>query len=183
MGAPSQPAAVKPVVGILAASPDLLGDARSALAVSFGDIDLATEPKAWEASGYYAEELGARPWRQYVAHVELHAAEDLPLRKLRANELEGHWRRANGRAVNLDPGYVDLQKLVLASTKDASHRIYLGVGIFAESTLRFVSGRFEPWAYTYRDYAEDEALEFFTRVRARYLAQLRASRRPGPGAD
>jgi hypothetical protein len=182
VGTPGQPLPVKPIVGILAASPDLLADARAALAVSFGDIDLASEPTAWEVSDYYAAELGHRPWRQYVAHAELQAADELPLRKRHSNELEARWRRANGRAVNLDPGYVDLQKLVLASTKDASHRIYLGVGIFAEATLRFVGGRFEPWPYTYRDYAENHALEFFTRVRARYLAQLRSDRRSNPDA-
>lgn len=180
MGTPAPPSPVKPIVGILAASPDLLADARAALAISFGEIDLASEPKAWEVSDYYADELGIRPWRQYVSHVELQAADELPLRKRQANELEGRWRRAHGRAVNLDPGYVDLQKLVLASTKDASHRVYLGIGIFAESTLRFVGGRFEPWPHTYPDYAEDDTLEFFTRVRARYRAQLRGIPRPDP---
>jgi hypothetical protein len=176
VGTPAQPSQVKPIVGILAASRALLDAACVALADSFGAIDLASEPKRWAVSDYYAMELGKAAWRQYVAHDALDDAEDLSSRKLQTNELELRWHRTAGRAVNLDPGYVDLQKLVLASTKDASHRVYLGRGIFAESTLRFVGGRFEPWAYTYPDYSEDRALEFFTRVRARYRAQLRDGR-------
>lgn len=176
MGTPADPPRVKPIVGILAAAPDLLGEACEALSESFGAIDLTSEPRPWTASDYYAAELGRHPWRQYVAHDTLHDPGELAVRKVAANELEGRWRKHGGRAVNLDPGYVDLQKLVLASTKDASHRIYVGSGVFAEATLRFVAGRFAPWPYTYRDYAEDEALEFFTRVRARYRAQLRRAR-------
>jgi len=171
---------VKPVVAILAASPELLDEARAALVDSLGKIELTSEPRPWAVSDYYTAELGELPWRQFVAFDTLDDAASLPVRKLQTNELEGRWRRSSGRAVNLDPGYIDLQKLVLASTKDASHRIYLGQGIFAESTLRFVGGRFEPWPYTYPDYAEDGALEFFTRVRARYRAQLRAGRRADP---
>jgi hypothetical protein len=178
VGTPAEPPPVKPIVGILAATPELVEEARGALVDSFGTIDLASEPKAWAVSDYYAAELGERPWRQYVAHEGLDSAEQLATRKLWTNEMEGRWLRTNGRAVNLDPGYVDLQKLVLASTKDAAQRIYLGHGIFAESTLRFVGGRFEPWPFTYPDYADDDALEFFTRVRARYRVQLRARRRP-----
>jgi hypothetical protein len=172
---------VKPIVAILAASVECLDAARAALVDSFGAIDLASDPKPWAGSNYYAAELGELPWRQYVAHDALDDPGELAVRKLQTNELERRWRSASGRAVNLDAGYVDLQKLVLASTKDAAQRIYLGRGIFAESALRFVGGRFEPWPYTYRDYAESDALEFFTRVRARYRSQLREGRHRGRG--
>jgi hypothetical protein len=97
--------------------------------------------------------------------------------KLKTNDLEERWRAAQGRQVNLDPGYVGYTKLVLASTKDASHRVYLGQGIYAEATLQFVRGSFQPWPYTYRDYAEPAAIEFFNRVRERYREEYGADRR------
>lgn len=182
MGKRAEPSPVKPIAGILAASAELLEEARAALVDLFGAIDLASDAKPWEVSDYYTAELGNCPWRQYVAYDKLENAASLAIRKLRTNELENRWRRSGGRAVNIDPGYVDLQKLVLASTKDASHRIYLGSGIFAEASLRFVDGRFASWPYTYRDYAEPDAIEFFTRVRARYRVQLRDGRAdPGAG--
>ena len=80
------------------------------------------------------------------------------------------WRRR----VNLDPGYVDQAKLVLATTKDRQHRLYLGRGIYGEVTLRFTGGRFEPWEWTYPDYRTPEYRVFFETVRRRYRQQLAA---------
>jgi hypothetical protein len=72
----------------------------------------------------------------------------------------------------LDPGYVTLAKMVLATTKDFAHRLYLGDGIYAESTLRFRKKQFEPWEWTYPDYRTDEYREFFGRVRECYKDKL-----------
>ena len=69
------------------------------------------------------------------------------------------------RTVNIDPGYITLSKLVLASTKDYSHRIYIGKGIYAETTLRFIHGSFKPIDTTYPDYRTQLAIDFFNRTR------------------
>jgi len=79
----------------------------------------------------------------------------------------------NGRRVNLDPGYLDSFKVVLASTKNASQRIYLDGGIYGEATLMYHDGGFHGLPYTYPDYLWPETLDFLTRLRARYLEQLR----------
>jgi hypothetical protein len=71
---------------------------------------------------------------------------------------------------------VDLAKLVLASTKDHGHRVYLGQGIYAEVTLQYRGGRFQPWPWTYPDYASEEYCRLFGEIRALYHAQLRALR-------
>ena len=76
------------------------------------------------------------------------------------------------RPVNLDPGYVSSGKLVLATTKDQPHRVYLGRGIYAECTLRWRRGGFEPWEWTYPDYASEGHREFFGRVRTAYRRKL-----------
>jgi hypothetical protein len=67
-----------------------------------------------------------------------------------------------------------LAKLVLATTKDRQHRLYLGQGIYAEVTLRFTGGRFVPWEWTYPDYRTPDYLAFFDAVRRRYRQQLAA---------
>ncbi len=77
------------------------------------------------------------------------------------------------RPVNLDPGYVALSKVVLATTKDYAHRLYLGRGIYAECTLRWRHGGFEPCEWTYRDYASEQYRAFFGQVRALYADKLR----------
>jgi hypothetical protein len=120
--------------------------------------------------------MGEDLWRQYLALAELGRGDDLALLKEKSNQLEVKWSEAGRRRINLDPGFVDVDKLVLASTKSASHRLPIGRGIYAESTLRFEYGRFEPWPYTYPDYRQDLAIEFFSRVRRRLKAQRRARR-------
>lgn len=183
MGQPAESPLVKPIIGILGASIAVIDEACADLARRFGEIDLQSDTSAWTASDYYGAEMGPEIWRRYVSLRELAAADALVAWKHETNGLERRWCIEGKRRVNLDPGYVDWNRLVLASTKDAAHRIYLGAGIFAEVTLRFEGGSFRPWSHTYPDYAASEALVFFNRVRARYGAQRRESRRPGPRAD
>jgi hypothetical protein len=77
------------------------------------------------------------------------------------------------RRINLDPGYVDLSKLVLATTKNHQHRLYLGQGVYGEVTLRFTRKSFRPWEWTYPDYRSEHYVQFFNEVRNTYLEQLR----------
>lgn len=165
---------VKPILGVLASSPDLLPEVQRAVCERFSPIDAASEPRPWNVSDYYRDEMGDEIWRQYLALRDLADAGALVPWKRRTIEMEDLWRVARGRRVNLDPGYLDRNKVVLASTKDAAHRVYVADGIFAEPTLWFAHGSFRPWPHTYRDYAADDAVEFFNGVRRRYREQRRA---------
>lgn len=173
MGTLRPPGPVKPIVAMLAATPELLEEARAAVAEALGAVDLASEPTDWAHSGYYRAEMGEGIRRQFLALERLTEAGALPCWKLRTNAMEERWRTGRGRQVNLDPGYLDLNKLVLASTKDASHRIYLADGIYAEATLRYVGRSFTSWPSTYRDYAAPDAIAFFNLVRRRFRGQRR----------
>jgi hypothetical protein len=93
--------------------------------------------------------------------------------KRETNALEQRWTDEGQRQVNLDPGYLSLSKLVLATTKDHGHRMYLGQGIYAEVTLRFQDGAFRAWPWTYPDYASPHYATLLAGVRERYKAQLR----------
>jgi len=171
MGTVAPPAPVQPVVGVLAASPALLAEAQSALAAAVAPVALASTAARWTQSEYYQPEMGAEIWRQYLALDGMMAPDELAALKRLTNRLEDRWRGPQGRAVNVDPGYLDLLRVVLASTKDAAHRVAIGPGIYAEATLHFVYGRFAAWPYTYPDYAGADALDFFTRVRERFRAE------------
>jgi hypothetical protein len=92
--------------------------------------------------------------------------------KLSTNDLERAWSVDGRRRVNLDPGYVSLSKLVLATTKNHGHRVYLRDGIYAEVTLRYREGAFCPWPWTYPDYATAAYCALFGQIRRRYVAQL-----------
>lgn len=165
---------MKLIAGLLASSEDLLGEAAEALSQRFGPVDAFSIPSRWDLSSYYRNEMGDVIRRQFLSFETLIAPDVLAESKQITNGMEGAWRTGSGRHVNIDPGYVATTKLVLASTKDAAHRVYLNAGIYAEATLHFSNGSFQPYPYSYRDYAAAEAIAFFNRVRTTYLAQLRA---------
>jgi len=181
MGEPSVPEPVQLIVGLLAASPELLGEARLVLAEQIGVIESASEPYVWTESAYYAREMGPVIWRQFVAVgrcIDPGALADV---KRQTNDLERRWRDGSGRRrVNLDPGYVGVNKLVLATTKDAAHRVYLRDGIYAEATLHYANGSWHAYTHTYRDYAGAMALDFFKAVRSGYVARRRPTANAAP---
>jgi hypothetical protein len=177
MGIAQSPAPVKLIAGLLAASDGLLDAVRGALSQRVGPIDAASNVSAWNFSAYYRSEMGDAIKRQFVTFDRWIAADEVVGLKHQTNRIEQAWRTVAGRQVNIDPGYLATDKLVLASTKDAAHRIYLGDGIYAEVTLHFRNGSFQSSAYSYRDYATPDAIAFFNRARATYLAQRRAAPR------
>jgi hypothetical protein len=173
VGTPRPYATVQPIAGVLAASPALLAAAADRVAAEIAPLASASARTDWRHTDFYRAEMGGELWRQFVAFDTRIDPTELAALKRRTNAIEDHFVGPGGRRVNLDPGYLDLARVVLATTKDAAHRIAIGEGIFAEATLRFVDGRFAPWPYTYPDYADPAALEFFTAVRARFRAEVR----------
>lgn len=162
---------------MLAGRPEWLEAAERLLADAFSPIDLASGLIPFDFTAYYEQEMGPGLLRKFVTHERLISPGDLAGIKLRTNQLEAELARELApsvpRPVNLDPGYLDGSKVVLATTKDYVHRIYLGQGIYAEVTLIYKKGSFVPTPWTYRDYATPPYLAFFAQARARYLEQLK----------
>ena len=119
--------------------------------------------------------MGATPLARLLVTRSLRSAEELPGVKLQTRGIEDKFRdpASGGRRVNLDPGYLDTLKVVLASTKNANQRIYLNSGIYAEATLFYHHGAFHGLPYTYPDYLTPQTTEFLHRVRSIYVEQLR----------
>jgi hypothetical protein len=171
----SEPA--KLTVGALSAFPDAWERAREALVELYGPAECQVGPLPFDQTDYYAEEMGAPLSRWLLAFERLVGQQRIAEIKHRTNGIEAalasERRWPVDRPVNLDPGYVTLGKLVLATTKDQAHRIAVGEDIYAEVTLRFRSGRFEPLEWTYADYRQEGYLDFFARVRESLRARLR----------
>jgi hypothetical protein len=163
---------VRPLAGVLAADPGLLSRAEQALTGYFGPLASRSEAVPFTHSHYYAAEMGESLWRQFLVFERLRPAEELADWKLAANAMEQDLglNAQGGRRVNLDPGYLAPGKLVLASTKNHEHRIYLRSGIYAEMTLRIRHRHFLAWPWTYPDY--DAARPFFDTAYAAYLQAL-----------
>jgi hypothetical protein len=135
----------------------------------FGKVWDKTRPRTFIETDYYNAEMGYPVQRLYVVFERLIRMEELPEIKLCTNRMETEmFSRENKRNVNIDPGYITSAKVVLATTKNNQHRIYLKDGIYAEVTLRFQNNSFYPWEWTYRDYKKKETIEFFNFARAHY---------------
>jgi hypothetical protein len=182
MGIAREPRPAKYFVALLSSSPEHLSRAEIDLTAILGAVDRRSETLAWNVSSFYEKEMGGGLLRRFVSFEHLASPEKLTEVKLATQQWEdknrGSSTAACGRQVNLDPGYIEAGKLVLATTKNASHRIYLRAGIYAEATLLYDNGGFHGCPYTYPDYLWPQTLDFFTRLRALYLQQLRE-----PGAS
>jgi len=179
MGSLRPPAQVKLFCALLIAPAISLNEVETVLAQTYGTIVLRSAPLPFTQTTYYEREMGPHLTRLYVAFDPLISIAALATVKHTTNRLEVMWSTVQGqRRVNIDPGYLDLAKVVLASTKDHSHRLYIGDSIFAEVTLRYRQHTFQPWEWTYPDYRVPATLAFFQQLREHYKAQLHRSLPP-----
>jgi len=181
MAIPTSPLPVLRFSGLLAGTAEQLAAARWELTQWYGDIDAVSEIIPFTFTDYYDEQMGKGLLRQWVRFKSLFAPEHLAKCKLETNMAEtllARQFRQSGdqpqpaRPINIDPGYVHRYKVILATTKDHSHRIYLREGIFAEVTLHWSQNLWTPWPWTYADYRGETAQRFFTEARTAYLEQL-----------
>ena len=153
-------------IGSLYSQTAIFGDVLPLLKKNFGDVFFESPVSQWDYSSYYYKELGKPIYRSFIFFKELFDTSMLSDSKLLTNEIEDMFSMDNKRRINLDPGYLTLAKVVLASTKNYSHRISIGQGIYAELALIFQKGNgFQPLPYTYNDYKERAALEMFSEAR------------------
>jgi hypothetical protein len=177
MGTPREPRPAKYFAALLSHDIDLLAAVETDLAGILGAIDSRSEISAWNVSRFYEEEMGPGLLRRFLSFAPLASPEKLADVKLATQGIEDKYRSKTpdhtGRKVNLDPGYLEAGKVVLGSTKNASHRIYLRCGIFAEVTLLYYDGAFHGSMHTYPDYLWPQTLTFLISVRSAYLSQLK----------
>ncbi len=177
MGTPKNPKPVKYFVALLTSEPDLLDTAELDLTRLLGAAEKRSEIFPWNVSKYYEREMGCGLLRRFVSFETLAAPEKLAEIKLATQEIEQNYSRKTEdrceRRINLDPGYIESGKIVLGTTKNANHRVYLRSGIYAEVTLQFHNGAFHGSPHTYQDYLWNETIGFLSSVRAAYLEQLR----------
>lgn len=167
--APSKP--VKLIVGFIFNDNDSFAKAKSILTGYFGRIDFESGLIPFNTTNYYREELGDSLSRVFISFVKLIKPQQIAKIKVLTNKIEEKLSRDNKRSVNIDPGYLNLAKLVLASTKDYVHRIYLDQGIYAEITLFYQDKSFQDWKWTYPDFRSKELIGMFNQIRELYAAQ------------
>ncbi|MCX5781984.1 MAG: DUF4416 family protein [Elusimicrobia bacterium] len=167
-----KPESVKLFVGLISGSKEKFFEVEKLLQKKYGKIDFESETISFDFTEYYKEEMGGNLFRKWVSFEKLIGPEELSNIKTQTNSIENKFTVSGKRCINIDPGYLALSKIVLASTKDFSHRIYLSKGIFAEITLNYKQKQFVPLPWTYPDYTSETSTRFFSNVRSKYHSQI-----------
>ncbi len=157
---------VLPFVGLILSEGFQVDAVMKKLSKDMGGFFLQSDTIPFVHTKYYNQEMGDKLFRQWLVFEKLIVPDEIIGTKIRTNEIEKEYlNAAGGRKVNIDPGLLSLSNIILASTKNYSHRIYLGKGIYGEVTLIFKEHEFRALEWTYPDYREKMALDFFTNAR------------------
>lgn len=172
MGKIKKPASVKLIIGFIFQDKNIFDKALAQLARRFGKTDFISPIIPFNLTDYYKNEIGDGLSKKIVSFEKLIDPSRLAEIKILTNKIEERFAESGCRRINIDPGYIDLSKLVLATTKDYSHRIYLKKGIYAEITLSYRDKNFQALPWTYPDYKTKEYSDIFSAIRQKYANEL-----------
>ncbi|MCK4916830.1 MAG: DUF4416 family protein [Candidatus Omnitrophica bacterium] len=167
------PIPVKFFCALIYSNEDIYLKTKLILQKKFGKIDFESQLIPFNFTDYYSKEMGECLYRRFISFKKLRLPCKFANIKLYCIKLEKLFSSKNSRKINIDPGYINESKLVLTTTKDFSHRIYLKKGIFAEITLSFINGKFSNWPTTFPDYRTDEYKNIFNIIREKYRNDIK----------
>ncbi len=170
---PIRKGGAKLVIGFIFKEAGIFDKGKSILRKEFGKIDYESHALAFTHTDYYETEIGKNLKRKFICFEKLIQPQNLAKIKITANIIEKKLSRNGLRLINIDPGYLDMAKLILASTKNYKHRIFLDKGIYAEITLFFQNKSFTPWEWTYPDYKTADYIRIFNQIREIYANQIK----------
>jgi hypothetical protein len=175
MGNIRTPLPVKLFMGVLTSIPEIIPKVEERLAELFGTVELRSALFPFDLTQYYDRTMGTPIYRCFLSFAELMDPLAIAGIKIKTNEMEAAFAeeyRNVQRPVNLDPGYLEQSKIVLASTKNFYHRILISQGIYAEVTLHFEKGEWRSFPWTFPDFKSDRYRSYFMSLREQYRSQL-----------
>jgi hypothetical protein len=174
MSKPNVPKPVKLIASVFSKTNELIVAATEELSRKFGRIDFISEIFPFNSTTYYNKEMGKDLIRRFLSFNKMILPHRLPDIKLYTNKIEKDFSDCQGdRRLNIDPGYISLSHLILATGKGYAHRPCLRKGIYADLTLIYKDKRFQALDWTYPDYRSKEIIELMNTVRRNYVFQLK----------
>ena len=163
----------KLIIGVIYHDKAVHDAAMKILSDEFGEVDLMSEEFSFsgEFSSYYDDELGGEGLRRIYSFKETVSPDRQADIKIRTNEIEALFSEDGKRKINLDPGFINHGRLMLATTKETGFRVPLAKGIYTELTLFWARGGWQKFPWTYRDYQSERVQKFITKVRKAYLTE------------
>ena len=169
----TEPQKVKYFIGALFSDSKILEQAIKLCQNEIGTIDLRSQDFPFDLTEYYNEEMGQLIFRTFFSFKDLRSPVNLAGLKVLCNDIEVRLAVEGARKVNLDMGYLDFHKVVLASAKYNGQKIYLDHGIYADPTLFFEGGQFHAFENTFPDFKSNTYDEVFLKIRNKYKVQLK----------
>jgi len=139
----------------------------------FGKIDKISPLFLFNYTDYYKTEFGSNLNRRFLSFKDLASPEKLSETKIITNKLEEKYSKNHKRTINIDPGYLDLDKFVLASAKHGRQKIYVGNGIYADPILEYYQKKFISFNWSFPDFKLNIYFDFFSEVRTIYKKQIK----------
>ena len=164
---------VKCIIGLIYSPSSDLHACLQHLQHVFGRADMISGVYPFDITDYYEPEMGTQLLRRFVSFDKLVEAQTLPEIKRLTNVMETAYVSESGRSINLDPGYMDMDKFILASAKYGRQKIYLDKGIYADPTLYYYKKEFQPYEWSFPDFKSGIYNDYFLRVRSHYKKQIR----------
>ncbi|MFH2060755.1 MAG: DUF4416 family protein [Pseudomonadota bacterium] len=177
MSIPKTPDPAKLVIGCIINDKALIDQLFPVLEKAFGPVDMISSWLNFAYTDYYYKEMGSPLYRKVFVFKDLIEQDDLARVKETTNEVEKQFSFQGNRSINLDPGYLVSSRFILATGKEYSHRIYIGRNIYADLTLMYSKQQgFKTLEWTYPDYASESMLAFLSKVRDKYLIDLKSAK-------
>ncbi|MBN1552941.1 DUF4416 family protein [bacterium] len=173
MGNPVSPEPVKLFTGILYSKTAPIEDVKYDLEKLFGPVDYVSQEFDFGLTDYYESEMGPQIKRLFWSFHRLIDPSEIADIKQKTNAVELVYAISGKRNVNLDPGYMDFYKVVLASVKARAQKIYIGKGIYADPTLHYLKGKFHAYDWSLPDFKMHSYDAIFQEIRNIYKQQMR----------
>ncbi len=164
---------VKNFISVIHSNPELFEKFKQEISNYFGEIDSVSEPFPFDFTDYYKPEMGENLVRQFFSFETLTEADFIVEIKKKCLEFEEKYSEKGKRRLNIDPGYIDLYKLVLVSEKYMGHKIYLKDGICADMVLLLGKSKITPFMWTFPDFKSGRYDQYFLSLRKIYKNQLK----------
>lgn len=169
----TEPPPVRLFTGLIFKSEEILSRCLLKLKTEIGEIFYESETFDFSQTNYYKDEMGGNLKRKFVFFDDLHKREEIVNIKITCNKIESIFTNDNKREINIDPGYLAPEHLILATGKGYSHRTYLGKGVYADLTLIYEGKGFRNLEWTYPDYKFKDIQDMFLVARKKYLKELK----------
>jgi len=167
-----EPNEVKLFIGLIYQPDSAIKELTVKLEEKLSGIDFTSKEIPFNHSKYYEKEMGEGLLRKLITFEKLIRRTDIVEIKAFTNKLEEVFSYEENRTINIDPGYIAQEHLILATGKGYSHRPYLGSGVYADLTLIYMKDEYRTLDWTYPDYGSKEARNLFKRLRSQYAKQL-----------